>query len=145
MFKRLLYFLFGFTTCGFTLMILDRIGILNPRILNSRRISYSSYTPSYTHYYRRPTTYHVEEVVDINDAVFDTREEAETTLDTLRDLISEYGFCSVKDVKEQLDIKTCAYDENFGWYNLDEARVYAKNCSCYIDFPMPRELMEVIS
>ena len=126
MFKRLLYFLFGFTTCGFTLMVLDRIGILNPRILDSRRISnYSSYSQFYS---RRPVTYrpyrptyHVEEVVDINEAAFDTRKGAEDALDALEDLISTYGFCSVEDAKNYLDIKTCKYDKDFGWYSLDDA------------------------
>lgn len=141
MFRRLVSFLFGFTTCGFTLMFLDRIGILNPRILNSRRIS--NYSP-YSQYYRPVTyrpTYHVEEVVDINEAIFDTRKEAEDVLDALNNIISAYGFCTVEDAKTHLDIKTCKYDDNFGWHSLDDAEIYEKNRSFYIEFPMPEELI----
>lgn len=146
MFKRLLYFLFGFTTCGFTLMFLDRIGILNPRILNSRINSVYTRPTSYVPYRRPYVSYsdYYRERNDYKNYEFYTRKDAEDAIDSLQDLISDYGYCTEGDVYDLIGMPVPAYGaERYGWTNLDGISVHVcKNGKYKISYPLTKFLNE---
>lgn len=147
MFKRLLYFLFGFTTCGFTLMFLDRIGLLNPRILSGRINSVYTRPTSYIPYYRRPYVSYSDYSKERNDYKnyeFNTRREAEDTIESLQEFISEYGYCTVGDVYDLIGMPVPAYGaEKYGWTNLNGISVHVcKNGTYKISYPQSKFLNE---
>lgn len=85
---------------------------------------------SYGGYYKKEDehrTYRsnrVQSGFDYDDIMFETRGDAEIVLDTMNDIIDQYGIVSVGDLYELADISVDNYTVNkYGWKDLQSASV----------------------
>ena len=69
----------------------------------------------YNSYFKRCSEY--------DNLVFDTKKEAEETLNMLYNSISEYDFVSVSDLYDFIGISSKFIDNSFGWSDLSGSRV----------------------
>lgn len=60
---------------------------------------------------------------DYDKITLETRTEAEAVLASLDDLITTYGHASVADLYDLVGVTHNFTDNNYGWYNIAEARV----------------------
>ena len=61
---------------------------------------------------------------DYNDIIFDTRGDAESVLDSMNDVIDQYGVVSVGDLYDLSDVSIDNYMANkYGWTDLTRAEV----------------------
>ena len=75
---------------------------------------------------------------EVKDVLFETRIEAENTLDTLKEVINTYGYASVSDLYDLADVNSCTYlDNKHGWTNLDKAKVVRLRNGYTLDLPTP--------
>lgn len=75
---------------------------------------------------------------EVKDILFETRIEAENTLDTLKEVINTYGYTSVADYYGLADVNICTYLNNkHGWTNLDKAKVVRLRNGYTLDLPTP--------
>ena len=91
------------------------------------RVSYRSY-------------YHWSNARD-DDLIFVYREEAEKTLSDLSDILAKYGVVTVADYKYLVGAHPGYHDNNYGWTDLENARI----CRCvknryFIELPPARKL-----
>lgn len=74
----------------------------------------------------------------IKDILFESRVEAESTLDTLKDIINTYGNVSVSELYDLADVNSDTYlDNKHGWINLDKAKVTRVRDGYRLDLPKP--------
>lgn len=59
---------------------------------------------------------------DFNEIVLATRGEAETVMDTLGELVNEYGQATVSDLYDLVGITGSFTDDKYGWTDLREAK-----------------------
>ena len=82
---------------------------------------------SYRSYYdmrEERSTVRAKDNFDYDDIIFDTRGDAEAVLQSLEDIIDQYGVASVGDLYDLADISTTNYTINkYGWKNLRSAEV----------------------
>lgn len=72
---------------------------------------------------------------------FDSALEADTVLEMMRELISEYGYVCVADLKE-LTGERCDYtDHRYGWTDLSYAKVMRMRCGWELLIPKPERLI----
>lgn len=71
------------------------------------------------------------------DIEFDNRGEAEAVLMSMRDDIAHYGICTVMDMCDHSGVTATWTDRNYGWNNLDSARVRNVRGGFIIDLPKP--------
>ena len=75
---------------------------------------------------------------EVKDILFETRIEAENTLDTLKEVINTYGYASVSELYYLADVNRCTYlDNKHGWTNLDKAKVVRLRNGYTLDLPKP--------
>lgn len=75
---------------------------------------------------------------EVKDILFETRIEAENTLDTLKEVINTYGYASVSELYDLADVNCCTYlDNKHGWTNLDKAKVVRLRNGYTLDLPTP--------
>lgn len=55
--------------------------------------------------------------------VFDSREKAENVLETLKEIINEYGLVTVADLHESAGLDISYTENKYGWVNLKEAKI----------------------
>lgn len=72
---------------------------------------------------------------DIDDIVFDTRDDAEIALDRLERLLDQYGTVRVADLNSVAGITGTWTDKNFGWTDLRGVRVLPVPEGYIIDLP----------
>jgi hypothetical protein len=60
---------------------------------------------------------------NFDDIIMSTREEAESVIDELRDIVEQYGHASIRNLYELVDEKPHSTDENWGWFDLRHASV----------------------
>lgn len=77
---------------------------------------------------------------DFSDILCSTRDEANSVLDSMYDLISTYGFTTVADLYSLTGIESFHTDENWGWYNLDGSGVRNVRSGFLLDLPEPEFL-----
>ena len=68
---------------------------------------------------------------------FESRADADLTLDTLTEYLDKYDSVSVGDVYESLGIPTQANDFHYGWYELGGAHIRKSRDGGYV-LEMPR-------
>lgn len=61
--------------------------------------------------------------LDYDIIEFDTRYEAKEVLDKMKELLEEYGLCSVADYYSAASVDHNFTDEKFGWTNLSNASI----------------------
>lgn len=72
-----------------------------------------------------------------NEILIPTRAMAEEVLTNLLELIDIYGFATVADLYNMLDVTTEFTDGSFGWENLSEARVVPVRDGYILELPRP--------
>lgn len=103
----------------------------------------STYKPrtNYSNSYRATSSnrdYQKKSIFDSSIYIFDSRDEAQNTLDQLLDLIDTYGQASISDFCECIGEATTYTDNTYGWYNLNNARVVVSPQSgYYLNLPRP--------
>ena len=72
---------------------------------------------------------------DIEDVVFETRDDAEIALDRLERILDQYGTVRVSDLNQAAGITGTWTDKNFGWTDLRGVRVLPVPEGWIIDLP----------
>lgn len=113
---------------------------------NKRISSYGGTYVSYNNYSKsssmRPSeSYRGRSSCDFNDIIIESRQEAESVIDTLIDIIERYGQATVTDLYDCLNISRNNYtDSNFGWKDLRGAKIVPVRHGYMLDLPRPIEV-----
>jgi len=75
---------------------------------------------------------HVARGHDVDDLLFATRVEAETTLERMYDLLKEYETVSIADLNSLISRSSSYTDQKWGWTNLHGCRIFRDRNSGYI-------------
>lgn len=76
-----------------------------------------------------------------DDIVFETRKEAESVLDTMTDIVKQYGVVSLADVYDIIGRTTITYAANkYGWKSVDAGQVVRCRDGYYIKLPKAEEI-----
>ena len=73
-------------------------------------------------------------------AILDTREEAERVLSELNEHIDVYGYATISDYYELVDIEHNYADHQYGWTELSEAVVVPRGHGYVVKLPTARRL-----
>ena len=73
-------------------------------------------------------------------AILDTREEAERVLSELDEHIDVYGYATISDYYELVDIEHNYADHQYGWTGLSEAVVVPREHGYVVKLPVARGL-----
>ena len=109
----------------------------------NERVSYTSYYKSDVRDNRRNDVVNNNTSNDYRDIVFATRGKAEEVLDSIRDLIDEYGEASIADFYSALEMTVVGEftDNYYGWKELPtNLRPRMVKDGWVIDFPKPIDL-----
>jgi hypothetical protein len=74
------------------------------------------------------------------DFLLETREEAETVIQSMLDIIEMYEQASVADLHELLGLPSTHTDQKWGWINLMHARVQPIREGYLLDLPQPEPI-----
>lgn len=100
---------------------------------NKPNISYSDYSkPNRRH--QRAGGHRGRSMSDI---VLDTRNDAQEVLNSLVDIIDEYGQATVSDLNDLLGVSGKYTDNDYGWENLNAARISSVRGGYLLDMPKP--------
>lgn len=103
------------------------------------RTSYTSYSS-----YSKPNgarALQARPVVNFDDIILETREDAENVRDILEDLLERYGKVTVGDVYDAAGITGNGYTDRYhGWTDLSEMRVTRVREGYLLEMPRVREL-----
>lgn len=81
----------------------------------------------------------LNKIYNNGDVLFDTREEADLVLGTLKTYIERYGRCTVADFYDLVGIENYFYAAKFGWTSLEKATLIREGVAAYkIKFPSPQ-------
>ena len=72
--------------------------------------------------------------------VLSSRSEAEEVLDRMLDVIEKYEFVSVADLKSMIEWSADLTDQDWGWDNLESARVSRDRNGYVLNLPKPQPL-----
>ncbi len=112
--------------------------------------SYSSYS-SYSSYnkYDTPSPYgesysssrrYSRPYSDLGCIVMRDREDAVTCLDCMNDTIAQYGTVTVADVYDYIGVQSRYTDRDYGWTQLNNARIEGTRDGFALILPQPRPL-----
>lgn len=97
---------------------------------------------SYQSYYAKPqNTYSnrkTQNVYDFDNLLFETRDDANSVLDSLQEIINNYNAASVADLYDLSDVtieNTAA--ENYGWSNISDSKVVRVPEGYVLKLPKP--------
>lgn len=74
------------------------------------------------------------------EIVLQTRSDAELVIDSLRDLIEQYGSAKVVDLYSAVGVTSDFTDQKYGWTNLSRASVIQIREGYLLDLPKPEVL-----
>jgi hypothetical protein len=78
---------------------------------------------------------------DVDDLLFATRVEAETTLERMYDLIENYETVSVADLNSLIERTSSYTDQKWGWTNLAGSRIFPdRNRGYVLELPRVRPI-----
>lgn len=87
------------------------------------RVSYESYYDRSSRYERSGRYSRRSNVHDLDDVVFDSRNEAEDVLEAMLNILDEYDFVTVGNFNDLVGIRTNPTDFKWGWDNLARSQV----------------------
>lgn len=92
----------------------------------SSKVSYRSYYERDRHDRpRASTSYDRQNSLDYDEILFDTRSDAELVLDSMYDVLDQYGSVSIADMFDLAGVPNDNYTFNrYGWRNLTGAQAY---------------------
>lgn len=77
---------------------------------------------------------------NFDEIILESRGEAEQVVDTLRDMVSQYGSASVSDLYGLVGISSAYTDQKYGWNNLQGANVQHVRGGAYL-LNLPRPML----
>lgn len=77
---------------------------------------------------------------DLDDAIVETRGEAEKVLDRLEEIIERYGYATVADLCELCGLQSRYTDNKYGWTRIASARPTRVKGGYLIQLPRPKPL-----
>lgn len=91
----------------------------------SSRVSYKSYSETYRKTSPRVSykSYSESKQEHIEDILFETREDAETILSQMHEIIDSYGSVTFADLYDLVGLTACYTDAKYGWTDLTNAAV----------------------
>ena len=101
---------------------------------NKPNISYTNYSKPGNVHHRRPGGVRSRAM---NDIVLDSRADAQEVLNSLVDLIDEYGEASIASLNDLIGVTGKYTDNDYGWTNLNTARVSRVRDGYLLDLPKP--------
>lgn len=79
--------------------------------------------------------------LDTNQVIFGSRKEAANVLDSLADILDQYGTVTVADFYDETGLKDpCDSDTRYGWKDIDDAYVVKVRSGWSISLPGPIKL-----
>jgi hypothetical protein len=99
---------------------------------NKPNISYTSYSKPDRRSAYRPAT---QRARNIQEVILDSHREAQDVLNSLVDIIDEYGQASVADLNDLIGVSGKYTDNDYGWDNLNTARVRRVREGYLLDLP----------
>lgn len=106
---------------------------------SSSKISYSNYYDSRRSDSHR-SEYSVSSRYDVDDVIFESREEAKEVLERMDELIDMYGVASIADFYDLAGVTGNYTDNKYGWTNLSAADVVRVRDGYMIKLPRVRPL-----
>ena len=79
-------------------------------------------------------------VREFDDIILATRDEAESVLNRMYDLLGDYKMVTVAELYTMVGISGDFTNENWGWRNLQSAKIRRVRDGYLIDLPRPEEL-----
>lgn len=113
---------------------------------HSRNSSSGGSKISYQKYYERETGYKTPTRVnatygyEVREFILDNRGDAESVLDQIQDLMSEYGVVTVSDYYDLVGVSGQFTDNYYGWTDMNGMRTRAVRNGWLIELPSPRQL-----
>ena len=98
------------------------------------KVSYRSYYDSQNDYRSNIST---KSRFDYDDIVFETRGDAERTLDLMQEIIDQYEFVSVADLYDMVDLVAPHTANRYGWTSIRNACVIRETGGGYV-IKLPR-------
>lgn len=95
---------------------------------------------SYTNYSRndkRSNRHSQSRGRTMQDIILDSRRDAQDVLNSLVDIIDEYGQASVADLNDLIGVSGKYTDNDYGWDNLNTARITHIRDGYLLDLPKP--------
>lgn len=89
---------------------------------------------------RRQMSYDARRSHDFNDIKLDSRSEAIDVIERMVERIAKYRQASVADLYDLLGTTGSYADQNYGWFNLDDADVRQYRGAWLLDLPHPEPL-----
>ena len=81
------------------------------------------------------------DVYDLDDIVFNTRQDAELVLTQMEDIIDNYHIVSVADLYDLVGVSCQNHcSNNYGWITLNSARVVRVRDGYILDLPRPKAI-----
>jgi hypothetical protein len=77
-----------------------------------------------------------------DDIIFETRNEAETLLDAMLEVLGNYDVVTVSDFYEFAGLTPSYVDNRFGWESLSSARVRQVRGGYVLELPRPRPIAD---
>lgn len=106
------------------------------------KISYSSYYKDNDDRDRRRNSRPSRsEVTDMDDILFETRAEAQEVLNSLADIIDEYGSASIADFYDLCGVTEQYTDHKYGWTDVSKATIQSVRGGYFVvDLPRARQI-----
>ena len=105
-------------TNGIDMILYGEAGRSRKGNTNASKVSYRSYYESQSDRDRRERSA-IRSPFDYDDILFETRGDAETVLDAMNEIISQYGVVSVGDLYDLANVQTSNYTVNkYGWTDI---------------------------
>lgn len=99
------------------------------------RVSYESYYDRSSRYERPGRYSRRSSVHDLDDVIFESRDEAEDVLEAMLNVLDEYDFVTVGNFNDLVGIRTNPTDFKWGWDNLARSHVDRVRDGYIIRFP----------
>ena len=77
---------------------------------------------------------------EVREFILDNRGDAESVLDQIQDLMSEYGVVTVSDYYDLVGVSGQFTDNYYGWTDMNGMRTRAVRNGWLIELPSPRQL-----
>ena len=103
------------------------------------KISYQKYYERETGY-KTPTRVNATYGYEVREFILDNRGDAESVLDQIQDLMSEYGVVTVSDYYDLVGVSGQFTDNYYGWTDMNGMRTRAVRNGWLIELPSPRQL-----
>lgn len=104
---------------------------------NSSRVGYTPYNrmSSSSRRDERPATPARRPGHDYEDIILGSRTDADQVLDRMTDLVREYDWASVSDLKALVGITGSYVDDKYGWNDLRDARIHRVREGWLLEMP----------